>query len=129
MQLNAQTSDMARIDAAIDEIRFDFIRRLEDYVERLEDILEASDPGYAPASGIKEAAHICHRISGVAGTFGYAELGHVAQLTETAATALLSCEAGRVDIAAVTDKIRDLADFAADVCVEFSHNGFRARAL
>lgn len=117
MPSNAQVSEMTRIDAAINELRFDFIRRLEGYVDRLDGILDASIG--ADGQGIEEAAHISHRIAGVAGTFGYAELGRIAHFTETAITAFVSCDAGCPDNTALTEKIGTLADYAADVCGEF----------
>ncbi|OIP86914.1 MAG: hypothetical protein AUK37_02400 [Rhodobacterales bacterium CG2_30_65_12] len=129
MPRGAQNKDLAGVEAAINEVRFDFIRRLEGYVEQLDGILEALIAASAPAAGIEEAAHISHRIAGVASIFGYTELGRIAQYTDTAISAFLSNEEGEVDIVALTEKISILADFSADVCGELSHQGFRNHAV
>lgn len=129
MPRSAQNCDLAGVEAAINEVRFDFIRRLEGYVEQLDGILEASIAAGAPAAGIEEAAHISHRIAGVASIFGYTELGRVAQFTETAISAFFSNEEGAMDIVALTEKISILADFSAGVCGEFSREGYRTHAV
>lgn len=119
MNQHADLSNLAEIEAVIEEIRGDFLKKLHSYRESLEDILDS----IGSVSDIDAAASIAHRISGVAGTFGYTDLGHVAQIVEGRLCELRN----QADAAAVAAHIHLLSYEIAAICQNTGPVARRAR--
>lgn len=121
-------NDVSEIEAAIEEIRSDFIRKLIGYSRRLQHLLEADDTN-ARTDRVEEATFIAHRIAGVAGTFGYPRLGDLARNTERALTTpgFTGVEdRGGIDNA---NAIQALVAEISQVCTKYSANTSRAVSL
>lgn len=115
MPQSAELRNLAEIEQAIDAIRVEFIQKLDGYLERLETILREN----TLAAEIMTAIFISHRIAGVAGTFGYPELGRVARITESDLNAIRSDEGEVNDVSTGAERVRKLSEEVATVCLDY----------
>lgn len=121
MNQHADLSNLAEIEAVIEELRGDFLNKLQSYRDSLEKILAT----IGSVSDIDAAISIAHRIGGVAGTFGYTDLGRVAQIAEGRL-----CEMrNQADATAAAPHIQVLSYEIATICQNTGPVARRARTL
>lgn len=108
---HANLANLAEIKAVIEEIRGEFLKKLETYHQTLDEIIEAG----ATFDGVGEAMFIAHRIGGVAGTLGFDHLGRVAQIAEGKLSDIREENGQFGDVSAALDVIEALADFVSSV--------------
>lgn len=109
----------AELEAAISEVRLDFIERLLGYMEQLDLILEAMETQAQEACDLEQASVISHRIAGVAATFGYPDLGRTAREAEDRVQRFRLGETGPAMTRAMVDGLEALSDHCAETIEVF----------
>lgn len=79
-----QTQAFQGADVALGALRARFVERLTVTTERLDTLAEALSEGIDPSGSLIGIIDELHRLSGIAGSFGYAELGVEAAELEVA---------------------------------------------
>jgi len=105
-----ETSDLSPFQASIAAIRSNFVSNLGTHLDALEPlVLKISEP-QSRAVAITRVCEISHKIHGVAGTFGFAELGRIATEAELATTAPLPDLQDLDAVESIIHKVCDLID-------------------
>jgi len=112
---HADLSNLREIANAVEGVRFNFIAKLEGYQERLIAILEKD----SLSAEAEDAIFAAHRIRGVAGTFGYADLGRAAEFAEGAFEFTQENGFAADSLSVAMEKLHMLSGEIARVCSEY----------
>jgi len=98
----------ARVEAALDDMRADYLRDLPAQVAQLGDAARRARPATSDAAALRRATAEAHRIHGTAGTLGLSAISEVAARVERALGPVAGDDAAWAEVDAALAELRAL---------------------